>query len=361
MSTPVQHSILSGMELKFFTIYYGDSDPILSHTKSWVESIARHFVHTTVYATHVENNGNQSDEFIAVKELGGGNFFKRFLAVIKLMGITAKMWSSRKNMVCFFHMSAHVSAVIAPFLKIMGINSFIWYSHQAKSLALRMTVPFINLIFTPSEGTFPISSDKIRVVGHGLVPLREFETITNDASRDNSSVIVIGRIAPVKRIENLVLALANSGFPSMRIECVGPLQDLQYVEFLRELSQELKVSLVLKGPLSRNDLNLYLAKKGIVYSGTEKSVDKAPLEAVALGCVVITANEEVQKLSYISDFWQKEMGERAKDLSIESQIRLLKEKKISKTARRQLSRNCLERNDLEALMHRIKLEMIRCI
>jgi glycosyltransferase involved in cell wall biosynthesis len=58
--------------------------------------------------------------------------------------------------------------LLAPYRLLYGIPTAMWYSHNTADLRLRLALPFVDRVLTVSHDSFPLPSDKCRVVGHGV-------------------------------------------------------------------------------------------------------------------------------------------------------------------------------------------------
>jgi hypothetical protein len=347
--------------LNFFTIYLGEKNPPLNHTRFWVESLGAYFTSVNVYATHLQPGYEFKNLKFKISEIGGGSFLKRTTAILRLLWITQKIVTSKDRNVCLFHMTTKSLLIIAPILRLFRIPIFLWYSHQAKPLSLRLTFPFTDLVFTPTTDSFPIKTNKLSATGHGLKLSNMYREITLENNRDKNTILVIGRVARVKRIENLLIATSNLPRANRVIECIGPIQDASYLYFLEELARRIEVEFRYLDSMESETLTDYLTRKTMVFSGTQGSVDKAPLEAVANGCLLITANVDLQIISGMGEFWREEFGAHGNELSIEKQLTFLTQRRVSLEARNSLINRCRSNNNLDDLTRTMSTQMLRYV
>lgn len=345
--------------VNFFTIYLGKKNPPLNHTRFWVESLGAYFTSVNVYATHLQPGYELENLKFKISEIGGGSFLKRIVAILRLLWITMKIVTSKDRNVCLFHMTTKSLLITAPILRLFRIPIFLWYSHQANPLSLRASFPFIDLVFTPTTNSFPIKTNKLSATGHGIEFSNIYREIALEDNRDNDAILVIGRIARVKRIENLLIATSNLPKVNRVIECIGPIQDASYLYFLEELARSIKVEFRYIDAMDSEGLSDYTTKKTLVYSGTQGSVDKAPLEAVANGCLLITTNVDLQIISGMGELWREEFGVHGNELSIEKQLTFLTQRRPSLEARNNLINRCRSNNNLDNLTRTMSTEMLR--
>jgi hypothetical protein len=330
-----------------------------------VEAFYPYFGQIRAFATHTEFGFQFGSKNIILSQIGGGSFPKRVLAIFKLIGITFKIIMSRQKNICFFHMTTRALPIVGPILKFFQVPIFLWYSHQSSPLSLKLSLRWVDAVFSPTKNTFPAQAKRLITTGHGLVPAQSKMELNNQESvydesidGERKSILVIGRIARIKRIENLLIALANGDITNCIVECIGPLQDQTYFTFLLDLAKELNLEIIHIPALSASELSDYTSKKSLVFSGTQGSVDKAPLEAVANGCLLISTNDDLLNLSGMNDFWLEEFNRKGCEISLETQIKLLTNSKIGSTPRTTLTSRCRDRNRLQSLSRTICTEML---
>jgi len=201
----------------------------------------------------------------------------------------------------------------------------------------------------------------LSATGHGLKLSNIYREIALENNRDKDTILVIGRVARVKCIENLIIATSNLPRANRVIECIGPIQDASYLHFLEELARRIDVEFRCLDAMDSETLTDYLTRKTLVFSGTQGSVDKAPLEAVANGCLLITANVDLQIISGMGEFWREEFGVRGNELSIEKQLTFLTQRRVSFEARNSLMNRCRSNNNLDNLTRTMSTQMMRYV
>lgn len=338
------------LHLYFFTISVGEGIPALSHTEAWVNEFAMHFEKVVVITTHVSCKASELPSNVEIRELGGGNLRLRLLAVIRLLRLLPLLTKNRKNASALFHMSTKALLITGPFLKILNIPITLWYSHKVAPISLQLSLPLVDIVFTPTQNTFPLDSRRVIPTGHGLVLGSKANTLDIDSPRTKDSLIIVGRVATAKRIENILFVVKMCKNPKLKIVCIGPIDDKDYQGYLRKLSDELGVSLEFREPMRRKDLLHQLSQSSIIYSGTEGSVDKAPLEAAALGCFVITTNKELDELSGMSEVWNSMFIDEKGCISLEERLNVVLNSQIKESARLNLAGFSRNHNNLNGLV-----------
>lgn len=142
-----------------------------------------------------------------------------------------------------------------------------------------------------------VPSDKLvmRRNGLDLAPLQNLPSGSNFRERfhigeDERIVLFVGRISPIKNLEELVRAFALLALPKVRLALVGPELEPEYATRLRALVEELHLSerVLFAGELYETDkLSALAAAALFVLPSTYESYGNAAAEAVAAGIPVL--------------------------------------------------------------------------
>jgi glycosyltransferase involved in cell wall biosynthesis len=284
---------------------------------------------------------------IETVELGGGNTFARFIAITRLFRILVRIIRRKNKPVVFFHMITYPAIFLSPWLKLLRIRQGMWYSHQHADIGLRIALYFCDAFFSTMSSTFPLKRRNVYAIGHAISGTKEIRSFQ---SRDG--IVVLGRITRVKRIEDLLIALAKSNNQFHKVDLWGSVQDSQYVHELTILARELRVNLSLKGGVKPIYREKMLEEYNIIYSGTLGSVDKAPLEGASRGCYVVATNLDTLSQSGMLEIYQEKIRNEVLDLSLEHQLLICHD--LSPKFRLQISRKCLELNNVDSLVSSIE-------
>ena len=74
----------------------------------------------------------------------------------------------RRYVACFAHMMPLFAAMGAPLVKAAGIRLVTWYTHRQVSRTLKIATAMSDRVVTAAADSFPIPTDKLRVLGHGI-------------------------------------------------------------------------------------------------------------------------------------------------------------------------------------------------
>ncbi len=123
---------------------------------------------------------------------------------------------------CFFvAQGGPYPALLLPLKCILRRPLYQWKAHPHISPRMRFYARYCDdLVFTPTPGSFPMALGSIRVVGHGI----DTELFRPLEATKVADLLALGRIAPVKRLDLAIEALAQCrerGF-ELGLDIVGP-------------------------------------------------------------------------------------------------------------------------------------------
>lgn len=203
----------------------------------------------------------------------------------------------------FCHQNPIYTILIAPWAKLHGKKIITWYTHGKVSFQLRLVNLLADVILTASPESFRLKSKKVIVTGHGIdVDFFRPTSVTSYKLQATSyKILSIGRISPVKNYETLIEAvniLVNEkNLKNIKADIIGAPGLKTQEEYLERLKKEvenknLKDYISFLGPKPYPELPRYYQGCDLFVnlSGTG-SVDKAVLEAMACGKIVLTSNE----------------------------------------------------------------------
>jgi glycosyltransferase involved in cell wall biosynthesis len=189
-------------------------------------------------------------------------------------------------------------------IRILRIPQGLWYSHSAIPASLKLSLRVVDLVFTSTEGSTSIHSNKLRYTGHGI-DYSEFPTVEDVLRIHRSGIVSLGRLVKVKNLDKIISAgRAKSNFP--KITFIGPREDDNVLTSeLRNLASKEDVELRILPAIPHGEVPEALSKYSFYYSGTPKSVDKATLEAASVGCIIITEERPASELTGMNLGWKK--------------------------------------------------------
>lgn len=327
-------------------------NPILATTNLWVNEFASHFDFVHVYSTHIGRYEIPAN--VNVTELGGGTPLKRIVALVKLTTLIPRVLLERRNSVVFHHQSPRTAVFPGLIFRFFGVMQGLWYSHSKKPFSLVLGSLIVNKLYSSSRKSLPLSSTKGNFLGHGIDSLEAIKYFNVNVNRENQ-ILFVGRLAPIKRLEECILALGEVEEPKPAFVAIGPSEKSeQYLRFLDSLSGELEVKFEREFPISHNQVFDRMARSEMYFAGMRNSVDKSCLEAAASGCFVITTDIASSQLSAMSQFWTKYFGlDFLPELA--DQVRLIQsmQRDLRETARLEIQQNSARMNSASELISKI--------
>jgi len=302
------------MKLLIITQKVDQNDDILGFFHDWIKEFAKRC--ELVTATCLFKGEYHLPENVKVMSLGKEtkNFqFSIFnFQLINKLKYTLKfyryIWQERNNYdAVFVHMN-QVYVILGGWLwRLMGKKIGFWYAHGATPFSLKIAEKFAEKIYTSTKGGCRLKSNKINVVGQGI----NSEIFKPDFSKKKSEVfkiITVGRISPSKDYETLLKAaevLIKEGY-KLKVDIIGAAgiaEQNKYFDDLKKMTKdrgvEEKINFV--GAIANKNIIDFLQPADLFVNASHTgSLDKAILEAMAVGLPVLTCNEAAREI--LKDF-----------------------------------------------------------
>jgi glycosyltransferase involved in cell wall biosynthesis len=193
----------------------------------------------------------------------------------------------------FCHMIPRYVLFAAPWTRLHHKPLLLWYTHRQASAELKIATRLASHILTASPSSFPLKTDKLAVMGHGvetdLFPPPDGEVTPPE-------IVLVARLAHIKRQDWLIRAAAQvSGRDPFRVVIVGgPVEgEPDYPAELRTLAQSLDLDAVFTGPLPHADAAARLRGCAVAVNLSPAGLfDKAALEGMFAGKPTIVTNTD---------------------------------------------------------------------
>ncbi|MEK7530589.1 MAG: glycosyltransferase family 4 protein [Patescibacteria group bacterium] len=264
----------------------------------WVAEFAKHCSHITVIANSV--GVFSLPDNVTVHSLGKENGTPRLR---RYMRFFALIWKLRAEYdAVFVHMIVEYILAAGLFWRVFGKRILLWYVHGTVSWRLRLALLLSHGACTTNSASFRVKSSKVHAVGHGIdteffKPIEHMRSEGAPSEHEEYHIISHGRLSRAKRIEVVVdtVSMLKKEFGmKARLTIVGgPItdDDLAYTAWLHKKCEFLSwVSIV--GPKNQLYVRDALQTADIMLNASMTgSVDKAVLEAMATGTLVVTSNE----------------------------------------------------------------------
>jgi glycosyltransferase involved in cell wall biosynthesis len=274
-------------------------NPVLSHQVEAVESLSEHFEQTFVISGKIGRYRNNPRITVVDSNWIPGQSIRN--SVKFLLRISKTILQNRSKVVVFSHMTEVQSALIAIPLRIMRVPHFLWYAHAHESIYLKWVHFWATGIITSTNGSCPIKSRKVHVVGQAI-NLSTFR-MTKENTSPMKSLVHIGRTDPSKGIETIyeVVSRVRKDFPELALTFIGEPSNLearqQFDSFVcKTVADQNEGWLQLHPSIPREQISETLLNHDIFIHAFRGSLDKSILEATAVGLPVVTQNTEYLNL-----------------------------------------------------------------
>jgi len=342
--------------LYLFNLSMDLDNPVLATTNLWVNEFAKNFEFVYVYSTHVGRYDVSRN--VEVKELGGGTLRSRIIAISRILVASVSILINRSRSVVFHHQSPFTSVFPGVLLRFAGIKQGLWYSHSSKPISLVLGSKISNCLFSSSPASLPIKSKKANFFGHGIDTSRA-ESILKENVNQRNGILYLGRISPIKRLEECLDALVEKELNQINFVVVGPTNnDEEYLQKLETIATARKICFERENPIDHELVFEKMSQFSMFFSGMKNSVDKSCLEAAATGCFVITTDTASAELSGMSNFWEKVNGETGLP-ELGQQIRTINSMtpKLLDKYRSDVSSKAIELNSASNLISKISFKL----
>jgi glycosyltransferase involved in cell wall biosynthesis len=291
------------MNLLIFNLAVDADDPILGFTTEWINRLAARWDHVDVITMRVERIATAPN--VNVHSVGKEKGYSERRRALEFYRILAWLLRQRRYGACFAHMMPLFAVMGSPLLRLRGVPIILWYTHRQKTRTLEWAARVSQRIVTAAEDSFPIKSDKVRVLGHGIDT--DF-FVQKEASEKNGEIVHVARLMPIKNQETLIRAVA--ALPNTRAVFVGdvpPETHANYKAGLIALADRLGIKdrVVFAGSQNAGGVRNHLWRATAAVNLSPPGLfDKAALESMAAGVPTIVSSTAFRPL----------LGEYAPDL-----------------------------------------------
>jgi glycosyltransferase involved in cell wall biosynthesis len=285
------------MRVVFITQAVNREDPVLPHTPRWIEALATRPDVERVAVLALRTGRAALPANVDVYCFGRSN---RAAALAAFYRGVARALRSRPD-VFFVHQGGPYPGLLLPVRLLARIPVVQWKTHGVISRAMTFYARRCDdLVFTATPASFPLRLPNVRVVGHGI----DTEAFRPAAAPRVGDLIAVGRIAPMKRVEEMVRAVehANRTYgAAYRLDVYGPTLpgDGAYAARVERLIDRLGAGdrVRLHGPVRHDRLAGLINghRAGLNFTGHD-AADKAALEVMACGLPVVSTNASIAEL-----------------------------------------------------------------
>ena len=287
------------MKLLILTQKVNKNDAILGFFHRWIEEFSKHCYKLTVIC--LEKGEYDLPDNVKVLSLGKEDGVSRLKYIFRLYKY---IWQERKNYdFVFVHMNVEYVVLCGIICKLLRKKIGLWYMHKNVNWKLRFAEKLSNTIFTATKESFRLKSDKLKILHHGI----DSNLFSFKKKKDNQELILlsVSRISEIKNIHlmiDLVLSLKKDLNKKVTLKIVGEAiseKDKKYLQELKNKVKELNIkenikflgvipNYILPEEYKTSDIFLNFSETG--------SLDKAILEAMSCGTLILTSNDSSEEL-----------------------------------------------------------------
>jgi len=342
------------MKLLLTTQAVDKDDLFLGFFHGWLEEIAKHFEHITVIC--LKEGKHSLPKNVTVLSLGKERGTSRLTRIIRFFRFIHA--NRHKYDAVFVHQNEEYVILAGWLWKRWNKRVYMWRNHWAGSSRTDFAARYCDKIFCTSKFSYTMKYPKTVLMPVG-VDTKLFDRLP-ELSRDPRGVLFYARLAPSKRPDLLLEALAllnNKGFAFSAHFYGTPLpKDAAYAQKLKDKTKEwnLEKSVqFLPGTPHSEAPRIFNAHALYIDLGASGMYNKTLFEAAACEALVITSSEDFAQL-VDEKFIYREHGPEELCEKIE---KLLKLPLIEQQGAGVTLHNIAKRHSLEALGIRLVQEV----
>ncbi len=284
------------MKLLIITQTIDPENTTLGFFIDWVIELSKRFEEVKVICLYKNNNFNFNSKNIEIFSLGkekNNSFLKKIFIFFKYIFLLRKKYDK-----VFVHMNQEYIVLGGLFWKIFNKKIFFWRNHPIGNLFTDVSIFFASKIFCTSNDAYVYKSKKTVLMPVGISNIfKDYK----QRSGDNISLLMLGRISPIKRIEaglELLSRAIASGY-DLRLNIVGDFlsKDRVYYSMLKSYVSSAKINEFVsfsEGVDFKDTVNVYNKNHIFLNFTRTGSFDKTIIEALSSGCKVLTTNSSLK-------------------------------------------------------------------
>ncbi|MEP7287237.1 MAG: glycosyltransferase family 4 protein [Chloroflexota bacterium] len=279
------------MRVLMLTQKIDPTDPLLAFTMGWVEALAARVEHLHVLC--LEQQPAMLPDNVTVWSMGkerGNNRQQEIRAFYRALNRVM-----REVDVVFCHMIPRYALLAAPYAIAFHKPMLLWYVHRHVNAELRFAIAACKTIATAVPDSFPLPTNKLRVLGHGI-DTTYFAPDPTCPREEPPLIIQVARLMPIKRQDCLLRSLATDKLNGVNVALVGDVprgQDRGYLDGLKALAADLGITnrVLFTGSLQIDAVrDLYRRASVAVNLSPPGLFDKAALESMLTGTPTVVSN-----------------------------------------------------------------------
>lgn len=286
------------MRLLVITQTVDSVDPALGFFQSWLKELSYAF--ETIEVIALKTGNYHLPKNVSVFSLGKKNhssFFDRIEYGINFFRHLIRLRGTYD--VVFVHMNKEYIVLGGWYWRLIGVPVYFWYNHQFGNMWAKLAGKMSTKIFYTSPFSFFSKQSKSIQMPVGI----DTDVFRPDTKKQRpvNSLLIVGRIDPVKNIDVLFGALKviyDDGFPDFTVTVIGEATDVnsRYRSEIMTLAKPLVEKGLVSFVGSKTGLELveaYQSHEYYVNLTNPGSFDKTILEAMSSGCLIVASNKTI--------------------------------------------------------------------
>ena len=278
------------MRLLLFNLATDEADPVLGFGSVWIRELAGHCETIdviTMYRGVVDLPDN-----VRVYSAGREHGWSKARRLATFYRQLTRLLSSRRYDLCFAHMMPLFAALAGPLLKARGVPLVLWYAHRQETRQLRLGLAMSWRAVTSVATSFPVPTDKLRVVGQGIdtdfyAPASRAES----AGDERPLVLQVARLAAIKHQATTIRAVAGTGARLVFVGGVQPGYPDDYQRELEALCAQLSQRCRFTGDLPAAGVRDWNRRATVAVNTSPVGLfDKSALESMACALPTVVCN-----------------------------------------------------------------------
>ena len=285
---------MSKKHLLILTYEMDESSQLFSHQVTVVNQLAKLFEEVTVLTGKIGEHKVDSNVKVFSSRWQNG---KRMYSIMGFLFIFLRIVLHNRPTMIFSHMTSVQSAFAAPITSLLRIKHYLWYAHSSNNVYLKVSHFFLNGILTATDGSCPIKSTKVKVIGHSIDPL-EFSR-KEEVNFPIKKFLHIGRFDPIKNIELIVQSIGDvkESHSDLTFDHFGSPSKQEYAEYENKVLKNYSTSRDLKyitfnPSVNRSKIPTIIKSYDAFIHACDAGLDKSILEATLIGLPVVTINKQ---------------------------------------------------------------------
>jgi glycosyltransferase involved in cell wall biosynthesis len=273
------------MKLLIVTQKIDKNDPVLGFFVRWVEGFAKYT--ESIIVICLEKGEYKLPENVKVLSLGKENGHSRLKYIHRFYKYI--IGEQQNYDTVFIHMNQEYVILGGLFWRSWGKKVFFWRNHAKGNIFTRIAVFFSDGVFCTSPKSFTAKFAKTKIMPVGIDT--EFFKPDPNVIREKDSVLMLGRISPVKKVLEFIDWVKNK---DLKATIAGPIlaDDKEYGKLvLKSLTPKIKYI----GPVDQEwARRLYQSHEIYANFTLAGSMDKTVVEAAACGAKLEVRNPDLK-------------------------------------------------------------------